>query len=105
MARASVSRDGWVAWFAGARERAVVASEKVVQRTRAATYFWDRHKDVIVNARQKKVLWRLLGQFEGDLNLRKYIAIASEGRGKATRYRLAITSDRWTFAPIASPLD
>jgi Fic family protein len=97
----------WVAWFVATLERAVDASEFVVLRARAAALFWDRHRHTVLNARQKNVLWRLLGEFEGKLNLRKYIAIAKtsdataqrdlselvtagilrpEGKGKATHY-------------------
>lgn len=100
----------WILWFVGALERAIDTAGSTVARARNATAFWEKHGDYPFNPRQRRVLWRILGDFEGDLNLRKYIAIAKAprataqrdlaqlveggileqvGQGKATRYMLA----------------
>jgi Fic family protein len=94
--RGTLDITKWVLWFAGCLTRAIQASEKVATQG-------------TLNERQKRVLWRLLGDFEGNLNLRKYIAITKvseataqrdlsdlvdsgilkvEGKARATRYLL-----------------
>ena len=105
----------WADWFVGCFKRAIEASENVIERARRAMQFWTAHKHVVMNARQKKVLMRLLDDFEGNLNLRKYIAIAEtsdataqrdlaelvvarvltpEGAGKATHYVIEASEPR-----------
>lgn len=99
----------WVAWFVESLIHSIEKAQDVVTRARAATEFWSAHVAVAFNERQRRVLWRILGNFEGDLNLRKYMAISgaprataqrdltdlveahvlsSVGQGKATRYLL-----------------
>jgi Fic family protein len=75
----------WVRWFVGALVGAIGEAEKTVTRARAAAQFWEVHRDYPFNTRQQQVLWRILGEFEGDLNLRKYIAISKAPRATAQR--------------------
>jgi len=107
--RHDIDVTAWVVWFVGCFTRAVEASEAVLIRARRAARFWDRHRAVTLNERQKAVLYRMLGDFEGRLNLRKYIAMTKtsdataqrdlsdlveagileiEGKGRATHYGL-----------------
>jgi len=113
----------WVFWFVECLERAIDNSQSVVTRARDAALFWQMHRDDEFNERQKKVLWCLIGNFEGDLNLRKYIAISGSprataqrdlsdlvasgilqpgGRGKSTHYRIA---ERGAGCAAAPPAD
>ena len=101
----------WVRWFLGALQRAIGAAGETVTRARRAAAFWEGHHDRDFNARQRMVLWKLLGDFDGELNVRKYMAIAKaprataqrdlaqlveqrvlqpSGQGKATRYHLRV---------------
>lgn len=75
----------WVSWFLSALDRAIGAAELTIERARRATSFWDKHRSDTFNSRQQQVLWRILGDFEGDLNLRKYMAIAKAPRATAQR--------------------
>jgi len=51
--------------------------------------FWDKHRDSNLNARQTKVLNKVLDKgidnYEGGLNNRKYVAIAKTSTATATR--------------------
>ena len=75
----------WTEWFISCLARAIDASQQVAERTRQATAFWTTHATDDLNERQRVVLRRLLGNFEGDLNLRKYIAISDAPRATAQR--------------------
>lgn len=113
--RSTLDVTDWVKWFIGCLARAIDASQHIAERTRRAAEFWNAHAATDLNERQRAVLRRILGNFEGDLNLRKYIAISnaprataqrdlsdlvqrgiliSEGAGKATRYRIVSTDNR-----------
>ncbi|HTD35119.1 MAG TPA: Fic family protein [Candidatus Elarobacter sp.] len=113
--QSTLDATGWVKWFIGCIARAIDASQHIAERTRRAAEFWNAYASTDFNERQRKVLRRMLGDFEGDFNLRKYIAISdaprataqrdlsdlvhrgilvSAGVGKATRYRIAATADR-----------
>lgn len=81
------SRDvtEWVKWFIGCLARAIDASQYIAERTRKAAEFWNTHAFTDLNERQRTVLHRILGNFDGDLNLRKYIAISGAPRATAQR--------------------
>ena len=66
----------WLAWFLGALGRAVASAETTLDATLARARFWQRWAGTPLNARQAKLLGRLLGDFEGKLTSRKWAAIA-----------------------------
>jgi Fic family protein len=82
---ASLDVTPWTSWFLSTLDRAIGAAELATARARRATKFWDKHQGDTFNSRQRQVLWRILGDFEGDLNLRKYMAIARAPRATAQR--------------------
>src|SRR5262249_25718524 len=53
----------WVSWFLGCLIRAIEDAQGVVARARSAAEFWNRHDGYTFNERQRKALWRLLGDF------------------------------------------
>lgn len=79
----------WLAWFLTQIEAAADAAERTVANTLAKARYWLRHQAAVLNARQRKVLNRLLdagpGGFEGDMNTRKYVGLTKTSR--ATAYR------------------
>jgi Fic family protein len=75
----------WAEWFISCLARAIDSSQQVAERTRQASAFWNAHAAVDLNERQRAVLHRLLGNFDGDVNLRKYIAISGAPRATAQR--------------------
>jgi Fic family protein len=83
--RGPLDVSDWVLWFLGCFTRAIDTSRGAVARARRAVLFWQHHARENLNERQRKVLERLLGDFEGDLNQRKYIAIAKTSPATAQR--------------------
>lgn len=62
--RGSLDVTEWTRCFLGALERAIDAAEHEVTRARKAANFWEKHNAYQFNARQRQVLWRMLGDFE-----------------------------------------
>lgn len=79
----------WLLWFIGCFARAIENSEKLISNVLSKAEFWQRHRETIINERQRKVINRLLdagqGVFAGGLTTRKYVSIAKVSR--ATAYR------------------
>lgn len=80
---------GWMEWFLGCFDRAVMKSEEILAGVLSRARFWQLHAPVAINDRQRKVLNRLLdagpGGFEGGMTTRKYAALT--GASKATAQR------------------
>lgn len=66
----------WLAWFLGALRRAVENAQHTLDAVLAKTRFWQRWAGTPLNARQVKLLNRLLDGFEGNLTSSKWAAIA-----------------------------
>jgi Fic family protein len=105
----------WIAWFCDSLRRACERSIGVMERSLAKARFWAAHSDKTFSDAQRKVVNRLLEAgprgFAGDLTTRKYASLAGVsratayrdlaalarqgilaacGRGKATRYYVAL---------------
>jgi Fic family protein len=102
---------GWLSWFTSRLIGALEESNTALDKALAKTEFWDKHKDVPLNARQQKMLNQLLDGFTGKLTTKKWSALTKtshdtalrdikdligkgllvqeEGGGKNTGYRLA----------------
>lgn len=99
----------WVQWFismlGNALDTALLATNAIVEKTK----FWDRNSNIPINERQRKIINRLLGNFDGNLSTTKYAKIChcsqdtaardindliaknlliAIGAGRSTRYRL-----------------
>jgi len=79
----------WIEWFL---HTLIIALEDAQERLRyilQKTAFWDEHRDSELNARQIKVLNKVLDKgvenYEGGLSNRKYVAIAKTSSATATR--------------------
>jgi Fic family protein len=79
----------WLAWYLGCYTRAVERAERLIGDVLAKATFWQRHAQVDVTPRQRKVLNRLLdagkGGFQGGLTTRKYVSMAKVSRATAFR--------------------
>jgi Fic family protein len=79
----------WLAWYLGCYHRAVRKAEHLIADVLAKADFWQRHSQTELNARQRKVVNRLLdagkGGFQGGLTTRKYVALAKVSRATAFR--------------------
>ncbi len=75
----------YVMWLIACIARAIDASQEQVERAIRAMRFWDHWRDYAFNERQRKVLERYFGVFDGNLSLRKFVAISGGSRATAQR--------------------
>ena len=79
----------WVTWFAQQLSAACRRSGDVIDRAIEKGRFWSDHATVDLNARQRKVLQRLLddgdGGFLGGLSAEKYMKMSGASKATATR--------------------
>lgn len=100
----------WLRWFLACLERAIDAAESALGAVLLKARIWERVNHKPVNERQRTVLNRMLGDFQGVLNTSKYaklakcsndtalrdiqdlldrgILVRNEGGGRSTSYRL-----------------
>ena len=86
----------WLLWFMDCFKRAVQHSETVLYEVAAKVRFWQRHLEMPLTERHRKVINRILdepGGFEGKLTTRKYAAIAKVS--PATAYRELDQLHQW----------
>jgi Fic family protein len=78
----------WLKWFLQTLTRAVHESHWIIEQVIQKTQFWHQHKETLINARQRKVLNRLLdvgNQFEGGMTTRKYANLSKCSKVTASR--------------------
>lgn len=101
----------WMLWYLHALEKALDQSDAMLKLVLRKTRFWEEHREISINARQRVVINKLFEGFEGKLNSSKWARICScssdtalrdiqdliernilvkeEGGGRSTSYRLA----------------
>lgn len=79
----------WIEWFLKTLLLALKDAKNSLHYILDKTTFWDKHKESELNARQTKVLNKILDKgiqnYEGGLNKRKYVAIAKTSKTSATK--------------------
>jgi len=79
----------WLDWFLATLEEALHDALAQVRHLLLKAKFWRHHDRTVLNARQRKVLNRLLDAgpdgFEGGLNARKYMGMTRVSKATATR--------------------
>ncbi len=79
----------WCEWFLITLHKALMDTKNKLQYITDKTKFWDKYKDSNLNARQTKVLNRILdigiNNFLGDLSKKNYIKIADTTPSTASR--------------------
>ena len=78
----------WLMWFLTQVQQATQLAQTTIAGTLNKAKFWIKHQNTPLNARQRKVLNRMLDQmdgFEGGMNTRKYVSLTQTSR--ATAYR------------------
>jgi len=77
----------WLKWFLECLYRAIEHSKQIASSALTRESFWQelRKKDVSLNARQKKVLNKLLGDFEGKLTREKWMKLTKASSRTALR--------------------
>lgn len=78
----------WISYFVKTVINAQIDAEQEIEFTLKKTKFFDNNKNAL-NERQQKVVRRMLEEghqgFEGGMNARKYVSIASTSKATATR--------------------
>jgi Fic family protein len=75
----------WFAWFLGCLDGALEGAESISARVLKKDVFWKAHASAQLNARQIKVLNRLLDGFEGKLTSSKWAKLAKSSQDTAGR--------------------
>ena len=83
--RSGLDVTGWLAWFLACLGRAVDGAEAALGGVLRAARFWEAHADAGFNGRQKAMLGRLLGGFEGKLTTSKWAALMKCSQDTALR--------------------
>ena len=76
---------GWILWFLECLKSALLESEKIAQLVLLKANFWDKHKNTLLNSRQRLMLNKLLDGFEGKLKSSKWATIAKCSSDTALR--------------------
>lgn len=66
----------WMEWFLGCLGRAIGGAQTTLSGVLAKAGFWKRFEGVAITNRQRTVLNRLLGSFDGKLTTSKYAKLA-----------------------------
>ena len=74
--KGSLDVTPWLAWFFQALRRAIEAAQHTLDAVLVRASFWHRHADIPMNARQVKIIKRVLEGFEGKLTSSKWAAMA-----------------------------
>jgi Fic family protein len=113
----------WLVWFTDSFRDSCGTSIALIDEALVRVKFWNQHKNIELNARQRKALNRMLapgpGKFEGGMTARKYMALTKakyitanrdlvdlvakqllvrEGAGRSTYYNLTIPGWGWVRA-------
>lgn len=83
--RSSLDVTEWLTWFLACLGRAMTASEAMLADVLKKHRFWQTHAKTVLNARQVKVLNKLLQGFEGNLSSGKYAKLARTSQDTASR--------------------
>jgi len=75
----------WLDWFLNCLYRALVSTEKTIQNVLQKADFWDKHKDTVLNSRQRLILNRLLDGIDGKLKTSKWAKMAKCSADTALR--------------------
>lgn len=75
----------WIDWFLRQLKDALLASLAKTEHVKAKRIFWDRHREVSFNDRQRKVINMLLNGFEGKLTSSKWYKINHCSQDTANR--------------------
>ena len=75
----------WLDWFLNCLYRALLNTEETLKRVLEKSDFWDKHKETILNSRQRLMLNKLLDGFDGKLKSSKWAKITKCSADTALR--------------------
>ena len=83
--KGGVDVTDWLIWFLACLQRAIHGAQDVLSAVLDKARFWERAGTLALNARQNKVLNRLLDGFEGKMTSSKWATIAKCSQDTANR--------------------
>jgi Fic family protein len=83
--KGSLDVTGWITWFLEMLRRATVQAQHTLDAVMIKARFWRHHAATPLNARQVKVINRLLDGFEGKLTSTKWAALCKCSADTALR--------------------
>jgi len=83
--RGTLDVTAWLEWFLTCLGRAIARSDRVLESVKRKARFWQETNRFPLHDRQRRVLERLLNDFEGYLTNAKYAKIAKCSRDTALR--------------------
>lgn len=75
----------WIQWFLNCLINALKSTDITLNRVLFKADFWNKHAKTIINERQKKLLNKILDEFEGKLTSSKWAKIAKCSKDTAIR--------------------
>lgn len=75
----------WITWYLDCLYRALQSKEETIRKVLRKSEFWDIHKEIDLNNRQRLMLNKLLDGFEGKLKTSKWAKIAKCSQDTALR--------------------
>lgn len=96
--RSACDVTSWLEWFTNVFSSSCQASTTLIDEALVRARFWGEQKHIALNARQRKVLNKILeagaGRFEGGLTQRKYVSMTSASPATASRDITDLVSKR-----------
>lgn len=81
----STEITGWLMWFLQTIRKALLHAEMTIRKVVCKAQFWQRHKDILMNERQVKMVNLLWEGFEGKLTTSKWAEITKASQATALR--------------------
>jgi Fic family protein len=75
----------WIKWYLNCLINALKSTENNLMKVLSKAEFWNKHAKTIISERQKKLINKLLDDFEGDLTSSKWAKIAQCSKDSAIR--------------------
>jgi len=75
----------WLVWFLNCLDRALKTTEERMKSVLYKADFWDKHKETVLNSRQRLMINKLLDGFDGKLKTSKWAKIAKCSADTALR--------------------
>jgi len=75
----------WIVWFLNCLINALKSTDLILKRVLFKADFWQKHIDTAINDRQRKLLNKLMDEFEGKLTSSKWAIIAKCSKDSAVR--------------------
>jgi len=77
--------SAWLDWFLNCLERAIEGADDILKSVLVKADYWNTHKDKSISDRQRYVLNRFLGGFEGNLTSSKWAKLTKSSQDTASR--------------------